>query len=339
MVDTGRRLTLYMAHSVERRAIRNRERARLAAFGSQKPYADLVGQLRERETLSRFFDPAVAEMLEDRTRIAPKRRKVTVVFWDISGFTDFALHENSLELVTSFLSGFFERAVDAVFRHNGIVDKFIGDGVMALFGVDLTARYDSTEHATRAGAQDALRATNALQRSFLEWHGQWLEARRSESPYGLPPIGLTAGLATAEGIVGDIGPPSRVDFSVIGPVANLAARLQGKAASWEVVMCSVTAAQAGVSGRSEYYTDLKGIPQGVSAIRIEAPELFHHGHQGPSGTYVAATTHLVKASSSRHKTEEPQVADVIVVGCPFGHRQGVVSEVLGSTVHLDLRGS
>jgi len=174
----------------------------------------------------RYVSPQVAAMLslEDPDLVRPggTRREISVLFADIRGFTTIA---ESLppEQAVSLLNTYNAPLTQVVFEQGGFLDKFTGDGVMALFGVPLP-QPDHAERAVRAALemQAAARQVSA-QRGKVEW-----------------PIRYGIGVTSGEAVVGNIGGEERMDFTAIGDVVNLAARLEGHAQPEEVLISEYT---------------------------------------------------------------------------------------------------
>jgi adenylate cyclase len=169
-------------------------------------FNSMVSGLREREQLREAFgtymDPEVARhILEQGTDRAGEEVEVTIMFLDIRSFTRYAADTPATEVVAR-LNGLFERVVPIVRDHEGHVDKFVGDGVLAVFG----APRREERHADLA-----LRAAIAIARA-VEEHGEGLEVG----------IGLNSGQVVA----GNIGGGGRLEFTVIGDVVNVAARVE-----------------------------------------------------------------------------------------------------------------
>jgi class 3 adenylate cyclase len=128
-----------------------------------------------------------------------------VLFADIMAFTTISEHKDPAEVV-DMLNHFFTQMVDLVFEHQGTLDKFLGDGLMVFFGAPL--------EVPRAASQ-AVACAIAMQ--------QRLHALKQE---GATPIqGLRVGVNTGEAIIGNIGSAKRMDFTIVGDVVNVAARL------------------------------------------------------------------------------------------------------------------
>src|SRR5262249_26556120 len=151
--------------------------------------------------LRRYFDPGVFDTIEkDRSLLDLRLRTVTIGFWDIRGFS--ALCENLKAhptLIAGFLREYCEAASRIIFKHCGLLDKFIGDGVMALFGV-LQPKDDH-------GKSDALSAVCAAvdtQLAFTQIVKKWSEQWALYTPTKID-IGLGCGVHTGEVLVGNVG--------------------------------------------------------------------------------------------------------------------------------------
>ena len=187
-----------------RRALRRVEKGDFSTRIEIADGSDL-GQLqagfnRMAEGLGTYLDPSVAEhILRKGTALAGEEVEVTVMFLDVRDFTGFAGRASATQVVGA-LNRLFERAVPIVHAHGGHVDKFIGDGLMAVFG----APRSDPEHAAHAVAA-AVEIARAVAQEPLE-------------------IGI--GLNTGRVIAGNVGGGGRQDFSVIGDAVNVAARVE-----------------------------------------------------------------------------------------------------------------
>ncbi len=165
-----------------------------------------------KDTFGKFVDPAIVQsMLDDptRLRLGGERRVQTILFADLENFT--AISEKlDPESLFRLLNTYLEDAADVVAEHRGIVDKFIGDGVVAFWGPPLEENH--AVHACRA-------ALALVQRA-----GQHDELCRELS---VPSLRVRVGLATGEVLVGNIGSRSKYNYTVMGDGANLASRLEG----------------------------------------------------------------------------------------------------------------
>jgi adenylate cyclase len=193
----------------------------LKAIGSQMAMvieqASLNEQIREEERirnrLERFHSPQVIDMilkggqetLDDM--MEPKDATATVLFADINGFTALAERMPPRE-VNLILNDFFSRMTDILFHYDGTLDKYIGDGLMAVFGAPME-KEDDAERAIRA-AQEMTQALGAMMAGMPD------ERKFS----------IRIGINTGKVVAGNIGSPKRMDYTVIGDAVNTASRLE-----------------------------------------------------------------------------------------------------------------
>ncbi|WP_411868650.1 CHASE2 domain-containing protein [Vulcanococcus limneticus] len=193
---------------------------------------------RLRRTFERYVAPTVvAEILSDpsaaegilRGRLLP----VTVLFTDLKGFTQLTQQRSGsgeIELHVRQLNRYLGEMVEVVTAHGGTIDKFIGDAVMAVFGSPLS-------RGRREEAVAALRCAQAMREALAGLNREWAEE-------GLAPFDNGIGLASGEVIVGQIGSPRRMEFTVIGDKVNLASRLEGLTRTAGVsILCDATTAE------------------------------------------------------------------------------------------------
>lgn len=174
----------------------------------------MVNGLRERdrvkEVFGRYVTTQVSEQaLKGELNLGGERRRVTILFSDIRNFTTMAETLPPEETV-SFLNDYFSHMVDAVFEHGGMLDKFLGDGLMAVFG--------ATDGAA-AHAEQAVRTALRMKSLVATINGE--RAMR-----GLPPIAIGIGVHTDHVVVGNIGSPKRLEYTVIGDGVNTSSRLE-----------------------------------------------------------------------------------------------------------------
>ncbi|NOT09881.1 MAG: FHA domain-containing protein [Gemmatimonadales bacterium] len=198
--------------------------AGLAAVSLAKAHFVEVAQREAlaRNHLERFFAPEVAAAIAARQsgpRPGGERRAVTVLFSDIRGFLPLA-QALPPEPIAAQLSEYFAAMVEVVFEHGGTLDKFIGDALLAVWGAPTSLPGDQAR---------ALAAARAMQVEAARLNGIWAAS-------GRPTFGLGIGLHYGEAFAGMIGSPRRLEYTVIGDVVNVAARLCDAAAAGEIVM-------------------------------------------------------------------------------------------------------
>jgi adenylate cyclase len=183
-----------------------------------------------RANYSRFLpEYVVTQMLEnpDSFKLGGVNQTITVLFADIRGFTRISEHANP-EKIVQLLNMYFSAMTDIIFAHGGTLDKYLGDGLMALFGAPT---------ATPEDAANALNAAVAMQRRLIGIN----EELRAE---GFQEIGIGIGLHTGEATVGYIGSERRSEYTAIGDTVNLAARLEQNSVGGQILMSEVAATAA-----------------------------------------------------------------------------------------------
>ncbi|MBV9109592.1 MAG: adenylate/guanylate cyclase domain-containing protein, partial [Gemmatimonadetes bacterium] len=169
---------------------------------------------RVRDMFSRFVDPHVVRRLADAgesLQLGGQRVPITILFSDIRGFTSLS-EKLAAETVVTMLNEYLGAMTDIVFRHQGTIDKFIGDAVMAFWGAPLPA----ADHARRA-AECALEMIEELERLNAKWEAEGRGAG----------LRIGVGVNTGEAVVGNIGSlKHKLDYTAIGDAVNLASRLE-----------------------------------------------------------------------------------------------------------------
>jgi adenylate cyclase len=181
---------------------------------------------RMRSLLSRSVDPKVLEKLLKNTSdslLVGERVVLSVLFADLRGSTEWAERTQPEELV-SLLNAFLGMMTDVIFKHGGTLDKFVGDEVIALFGSPIHME----QHAYHA-------AKSALEMQIVHEKMRGELARQGRE---LPPMGI--GISSGEVIAGEFGPPIRTDFTAMGRVMNLGARLCSSAQGGKVIISEQT---------------------------------------------------------------------------------------------------
>jgi class 3 adenylate cyclase len=188
-----------------------------------RSFNSMVGELRVkaqiRDIFGKYVDPRIVARLIDRPELTDakgSRREMTIFFCDMKDFTAFSEGMTPAALV-NVLNRFMTVMSEPVRHHNGIIDKYIGDEVMAFWGPPFT---DAEKHPALAclAALDQLAALGAFRAELPELTG----LRR-----GIPEIDIRIGIATGDAVVGSIGSEQTRNYTVIGDTVNLASRLVG----------------------------------------------------------------------------------------------------------------
>jgi len=195
--------------------------------------ARLVRQIEEeaktRGQLSRFLPPhVVEEMVHGKGRPIQKggrEVRASVVFCDIRGFTSFSESVGPSEVV-DLLNDYFERLVEVVFKRHGVLDKFIGDALMASWGA-----------IEGAGTHDPVLECVA---AAIEFRDTIRELNRERAELDQPPIEMGVGVNTGSLVAGYMGSKRRLEFTVIGDAVNTASRICGIASGDQVLISEAT---------------------------------------------------------------------------------------------------
>ncbi|KAH6589464.1 hypothetical protein BASA50_010018 [Batrachochytrium salamandrivorans] len=162
-------------------------------------------------TLGRYMSPALAkQVMQDNGQLGGKRKKVSILFSDIRSFTTISEGMEPTDVV-EILNHHFTDAVNAITDEQGILDKFIGDAVMAVFGVPFS------------GPEDAVHACNTA----LRMRDLLVLSNKERSAQGKTTIKIGIGINTGMVLSGNIGSTKRMEFSCIGDAVNLASRTEG----------------------------------------------------------------------------------------------------------------
>jgi adenylate cyclase len=185
----------------------------------------------QRAQLARFLSPALVEQAARGSIELSKGgalSELTILFSDIRGFTRLSEKLPAQEVVR-MLNDYFELMVDILFEHEGILDKFIGDAIMGLWGAPVKRPDDAT---------NAVRAAVKMQKRVAEWN----EERAAQ---GKEPIRIGIGLHTGQVVVGNMGSSKALSYTAIGDGVNLASRLCGIAGEDMIVISEECAQRAG----------------------------------------------------------------------------------------------
>ncbi len=209
--------------------------------------------------LRRYFDPKVFDAIErDPSLLSIKQRTITICFWDIRGFSRLCeILKAHPTLISGFLKEYCEVAARTIFDHGGLLDKFIGDGVMALFGV-----LNHKEDEGKADAIMAVRAALDMRSKFDPIVIRWMEQWTLYTPQKIE-IGLGCGIHTGEVLVGNVGTDFRDQFTALGPHVNFAQRIEARAQSGQILISQSTEARVRsvvTTSPAGDISDIKNIP-------------------------------------------------------------------------------
>jgi adenylate cyclase len=234
-----------------------RQTAELAMWNEEleKRVAEQVEELDRVGRLRRFLSPQLADLIVssgDERLLDSHRREITVVFCDLRGFTSFAeTHEP--EEVMEVLREYHDALGDLIFRFEGTLERFTGDGLMVFFNDPIPCS-DPSDRAVRM-AVGMRERTKQLAESW---------SRRGQN------LALGIGIAQGYATLGRIGFEGRFDYSAIGSVTNLAARLCAEAAPWQILVTQKvqTAAEGVIVSESVGDLELRGFSKPVPAHNV-----------------------------------------------------------------------
>ncbi len=189
-------------------------------------HAELSRRAIERQALERFLSSVVVEKIlanPDEIRLGGENQIATILFSDIRGFTRLSERLPPQQIV-ELLNEYFSEMTDLVFENGGTLDKYLGDGIMALFGAPLP-KPDDPRRAVKTAAE--------MQRALTGLNRQW-QARGHE------PLQMGLGINTGQVTAGNIGSSKRMDYTVIGDTVNLASRLCANAAGGQILISEST---------------------------------------------------------------------------------------------------
>ncbi len=195
--------------------------------------AEMAQGLRDRdfirETLGRYVSPELAERcLRDRAalRLGGELRDVTVLMSDLREFTPLS-ERLGPEATIGVLNRYLARMTPIILEHGGMIDEFIGDAILVVFGAPFE-RIDDAERAVRCAVrmQEAMRAVN-----------------EEAGALGLPDLSMGIGIHCGSVVAGNIGSPDRIKYGVVGPPVNLVSRIQGLTAGGDILVSDAIVAK------------------------------------------------------------------------------------------------
>jgi len=196
------------------------------SFDNARSHEELSRRVIERQALERFLSSSIVERIlanPDQVHLGGENQTTTILFADIRGFTRMSEKMEPQEVV-ELLNEYFTEMTDLVFENGGTLDKYLGDGLMAVFGAPLTKE------------DDALRAVKTaieMQQALAKLNRDWEAMGQRSLKMGL---GVNTGPVTA----GNIGSSRRMDYTVIGDAVNVASRLCANAAGGQILISEST---------------------------------------------------------------------------------------------------
>jgi len=217
---------------------------------------------RTRGIFEQFLAPEVVDrLLDGRIKLTTEghRQEVTVLIADLRRSTELVLHLDTEEMVR-LLNDYFGEMTNVVFSYEGMVDKFLGDGVMAVFGAPILHGEGELDDTTRA-VQAALEMQNVFEVLLAVW-----EKRLGHKLA----TGLGIGVCTGMAVVGNVGSTKRFEHTVIGPVVHLASRLSKLATSGQTLIDEETFRRMSLTSSAEPLepVTVRGFSQPVPVYKL-----------------------------------------------------------------------
>ncbi len=220
----------WTAHRLEKELVVNVQKSKQMT-AKMLSYINDLGQYQQRlqhekdlrDRLLKYVSADVVEQIGKKElpedMFKNERREATVLFADVRGFTTMSESMQTEELIL-MLNNYFDKMVDVIFAHGGMLDKFMGDELMAVF-------YD--KHSSESVAANAVHAAIGMQEVV-----KLLSLERARQGKSVLEVGI--GINTGHVVVGNVGSRNRMDYTAVGDAVNVAARLQGQAGRGEIVV-------------------------------------------------------------------------------------------------------
>lgn len=202
-------------------------------------------------SLEKYVDPVVLEQIQDPELVTMQNKILTIVFWDMSGFSVLCEKLKShKELIVEFLREYFSEAAMIIQKHKGVLDKFMGDGIMAFFGYKDPDSSDNGKKGAISAVKAALELRDFFDEMKLDWINLWITKTGQQEIF----TDLRCGMNTGNVLVGLILTEVRDQFTTVGGNVNLASRLEAVASKDQIVLSPFTKI------RVEHEFNLKSIP-------------------------------------------------------------------------------
>ncbi len=185
----------------------------------------IMAEMQRRKTkamFSRYVSPDVVDQLmanPDQMSLGGKKQEVTIMFTDIRGFTAFSENKDPVDVINR-LNEYLTAQTDSILKHGGTLDKYMGDGLMAFFGAPIY--YE--DHVERA-----VKVAKEIQEKVVALNEKWAVT-------GDVPLLIAVGINTGPVVVGNVGSPDRMDYTLIGEDANLASRVEALTKLFETLV-------------------------------------------------------------------------------------------------------
>jgi adenylate cyclase len=206
-------------------------------------YSKMIQEEGKRFLLSRFFSRTVSDKIlesEGLLRLGGERKRATIVFADLHGFTSISERLDE-EKVVEILNAFFSHMTPIIFKNDGTLDKLLGDGMMAIFGAPISHNDDPVR---------ALRTVIEMMKALNTFN-------EKNSPKGWPELKMGIGVNTGDVVAGYIGSEDHLNYTVIGDAVNVAQRVESISRQDEVLI--TRAVKEALDDRLCEIPDLKGL--------------------------------------------------------------------------------
>ena len=254
--------------SIEKKRLRDLDRDRLAQLQKEKDRTEAANRLVTEKNqileslsskLSKYLSPQIYQSIfrgDQKVEISSKRKKLTICFSDIAGFTETTDNLESEEL-TNVLNHYLTEMSVIALEYGATIDKFVGDAVLFFFG-------DPESKGVAEDAKACVMMAIAMQRRMHELEHEWRN-RGLLRPFRIR-MGITTGFCT----VGNFGSRDRMDYTIIGNEVNLAARLQSVTEPGSILLSHETNAlvQGLVMTEEQPPITVKGFPKPISAYKL-----------------------------------------------------------------------